>query len=114
PSLSQRSPLPLHDALPISAALPRPAWLLDAPLPLELQGHRPFYGTPLRLVSPAERLDCGWQDDGPVTRDYFVAEDESGACYWVFRADGVPGKSAQTMDAGSGPAPHWFLHGLFG
>lgn len=97
-----------------SAALPRPAWLLDAPLPLELQGHRPFYGTPLRLVSPAERLDCGWQDDGPVTRDYFVAEDESGACYWVFRADGVPGKSAQTMDAGSGPAPHWFLHGLFG
>ncbi|WP_298012398.1 DNA polymerase Y family protein [uncultured Castellaniella sp.] len=83
------------------APLPRPAWLLDAPIPLAMQGPRPFYGTPLRLVSPAERLDCGWQDGGPVTRDYFVAEDESGVCYWIFR----------TQDA---DAPGWFLHGLFG
>jgi protein ImuB len=66
-----------------------------------MQGPRPFYGTPLRLVSPAERLDCGWQDGRPVTRDYFVAEDESGVCYWIFRT--------QAADA-----PGWFLHGLFG
>ena len=83
------------------APLPRPAWLLDSPVPLAMRGPRPFYGTPLRLVSPAERLDCGWQDGRPVTRDYFVAEDESGICYWIFRT--------QAADA-----PGWFLHGLFG
>lgn len=81
--------------------LPRPVWLLDTPVPLTVRVHRPFYGTPLRLVSPAERLDCGWQDGGPVTRDYFVAEDESGICYWIFRTQAVD-------------APGWFLHGLFG
>ncbi|MGB6008176.1 Y-family DNA polymerase [Castellaniella sp.] len=85
----------------LAAALPRPVWLLDSPIPLSMQGPRPCYGTPLRLASPAERLDCGWQDGGPVTRDYFVAEDESGICYWIFRT--------QADDA-----PGWFLHGLFG
>lgn len=85
--------------------LPRPAWLLDAPVPLAMRGHRPFHGTPLRLVSPAERLDCGWQDGHPVTRDYFVAEDDHGVCYWIFQSRG----------SGQGAAePRWFLHGLFG
>lgn len=102
-------------AAPASVApLPRPAWLLDAPLPLEVRGHRPFFGTPLRLVSPAERLDCGWQDGGPIIRDYFVAEDASGACYWIYRADAGSGARAQAAGRGSDPAPQWFLHGLFG
>lgn len=107
--------------------LPRPAWLLDAPVPLAMRGHRPCYGTPLRLVSPAERLDCGWQDGYPIIRDYFVAEDATGICYWIFRLgmprpmpnpnpDPNPGSAqapapAPAPDAGE---PHWYLHGLFG
>ncbi|HET8596970.1 MAG TPA: DNA polymerase Y family protein [Castellaniella sp.] len=90
-------------------ALPRPAWLLDAPIPLAVRGHRPFHGTPLRLVSPAERLDCGWQDGGPVVRDYFVAEDEAGACYWIFRSAG----SGAEKGSDAGPTLQWYLHGLF-
>ncbi|WP_345796585.1 DNA polymerase Y family protein [Castellaniella sp. MT123] len=116
-------------------SLPRPAWLLDAPVPLAMCGHRPCYGTPLRLVSTAERLDCGWQDGHPIIRDYFVAEDETGICYWIFRL-GMPepipnpGQSGgaepgPTPDSGTAQAPapapapdavepHWYLHGLFG
>jgi len=93
-------------------ALPRPAWLLDAPVPLPVRGHRPFHGTPLRLVSPAERLDCGWQDGCPVARDYFVAEDEAGTCYWIFRTGtGTGAGTGQGPDAA--PTPQWYLHGLF-
>ncbi|WP_417251443.1 Y-family DNA polymerase [Castellaniella sp.] len=79
--------------------LPRPAWLLAQPLGLRVHQHRPFYGTPLRLVSAPERLACGWQDGHPVARDYFVAEDDAGICYWIFRQGGAQ--------------PQWFLHGLF-
>lgn len=56
--------------------LPRPSWLLDTPIQLIMRGHRPFYGTSLRMVSPGERIECGWQDGGAVTRDYFVAAAE--------------------------------------
>jgi protein ImuB len=50
--------------------LPRPSWLLDTPIQLIMRGHRPFYGTALRVASPAERIECGWQDGSIVTRDY--------------------------------------------
>ena len=85
--------------------LPRPAWLLDVPLPLPVRGHRPLYGTPLRMVSPAERIECGWHDGRVVTRDYFVAESEEAIHYWVFR-ERIGVREDQT--------PRWFLHGLFG
>ncbi len=49
-------------ATPLPADLPRPAWLLDKPVPLLTRQHRPFYGTPLRMVSPGERIEGGWQD----------------------------------------------------
>ncbi|KVK87638.1 DNA polymerase [Burkholderia ubonensis] len=90
---------------PLPADLPRPAWLLETPVPLLMRGHRPFYGTPLRMVSPGERIEGGWQDGRIVTRDYFVAEDENGACYWVFKER--PSASDETE-------PRYFLHGLFG
>lgn len=87
------------DTALIPPPLPRPAWLLAQPLGLRVHQHRPFYGTPLRLVSAPERLACGWQDGYPVARDYFVAEDDAGICYWIFRQGGAQ--------------PQWFLHGLF-
>lgn len=91
-----------HD---LSHALPRPAWLLDTPIQLIMRGHRPFYGTPLRMVSPGERIECGWQDGGIVTRDYFVAEAENHLHYWIYR---------ERTGSRDERDPRWFLHGLFG
>ncbi len=79
----------------------RPCWLLEQPLPLAVRGHRPFYGSPLRLLAGPERIETGWWDGALALRDYFVAQGEEGACYWVYRE----------RDAGSA---RWFLHGLFG
>ncbi len=86
--------------------LPRPAWLLDDPLQLMMRGHRPLYGTPLRLVSPGERIECGWQDGRIVTRDYFVGESADHVHYWIFR-ERVGSRDEERE-------PRWFLHGLFG
>ncbi|CAB3807821.1 Protein ImuB [Paraburkholderia caffeinitolerans] len=85
--------------------LPRPAWLLDVPIQLIVRGHRPFYGTSLRMVSPGERIECGWQDGHIVTRDYFVAEAENSLYYWAFR---------ERVGSRDEREPRWFLHGLFG
>ncbi|MCG2582936.1 DNA polymerase Y family protein [Massilia sp. TS11] len=89
---------------PPARALPRPVWLLAQPVALLLRGHRPFYGSPLQLVSAPERIEAGWWN-GTQTRDYFVARGDDHALYWIYReriaaADGLA-------------APRWFLHGLF-
>jgi protein ImuB len=78
----------------------RPFWLLEQPLPLVVRQHRPFYGSSLRLLSGPERIEAGWWDGALALRDYFVAQGEEGACYWIYRE----------LDAGSA---RWFLHGLF-
>ncbi|ESS36582.1 DNA polymerase IV-like protein ImuB [Burkholderia cenocepacia KC-01] len=85
------------------AAPPRPAWLLAEPLPLLMRGERPVFHTPLRMMSSAERIEAGWFDGQLAARDYHVAQDEEGACYWVFKER-----------TSSQAAPRWFLHGLFG
>lgn len=100
--------VPLRDAPKASALpsdLPRPAWLLDKPVPLLTRQHRPFYGTALRMVSPGERIEGGWQDGRTVTRDYFVAEDDNGVCYWIYQ---------ERPTASDDSESRYFLHGLFG
>lgn len=92
------------NALP--EGLPRPAWMLVEPLRLLTRAHRPFYGSPLRVVSPAERIEAGWFDGELVTRDYFVAEADDKSHYWIYR------ERVSSRDAEEGP--RWFLHGLFG
>ncbi|MEO6917592.1 MAG: DNA polymerase Y family protein [Collimonas sp.] len=78
----------------------RPFWLLKAPLALTIRNHRPFYGSPLRLRAGPERIECSWWDGVAAVRDYFIAEGEDAACYWIYRER-------------SGAEIHWFLHGLF-
>jgi protein ImuB len=87
------------------ADLPRPTWLLEKPLQLMMKNHRPFYGSPLKTVSPAERIEAGWFDNNLTSRDYFVAQANDQSCYWIYRER--PG-SAEADN------PRWFLHGLFG
>lgn len=91
-----------------SALPPRPLWLLEQPIPLRLRQHKPFYGTPLHMVSTAERIEAGWWQEQQTTRDYYVACDERHVHYWIFKE--------WRRDAHQEHAhtePHWFLHGLF-
>lgn len=78
----------------------RPFWLLEQAIPLLLRDHRPFYGSPLRLISAPERIEGGWWDGVFVVRDYFIAQGEEAACYWIYRER-------------TGDDAQWFLHGLF-
>lgn len=79
----------------------RPFWLLESPIKLMLRDERPFYASPLRLTSSAERIECGWWDGKLVVRDYFVAQGREPARYWVYRER-------------LGDDLCWYLHGLFG
>lgn len=86
-------------------ALPRPAWLLAKPIALLMRNHRPFYGSPLRMASPPERIEAGWWNGELVTRDYYVAEGQDHVCYWVYR---------ERIGGAENADPKWYLHGLFG
>ena len=94
----------MSSAVVLSATLTPAAFRSWQPVQLIMRSHRPFYGTPLRMVSPGERIEVGWQDGHPVTRDYFVAESEDAVHYWVFR---------ERVSAVEEREPRWFLHGLF-
>lgn len=98
--LPRPSPSRWPEAFQRSAALqpPRPLWLLDAPQPLRILGHRPcLRGTPLRLRMGPERIESQWWE-APLRRDYFVAECEDQRLVWIYRT----------------PEHAWFLHGHFG
>jgi protein ImuB len=88
-------------AAPPLPAPARPAWLLPEPLRLQELAGRPLHGGPLTLRSRAERIEAGWFDGEPVSRDYHVAEGRDHRLRWVFRER-------------RGDAAQWYLHGLFG
>jgi protein ImuB len=74
--------------------MPRPVWLLDAPLPLT---------NGLVLEQGPERIESGWWDGRGVARDYYVARRISdarqrGATLWVFQER---------------QSKRWYLHGMF-
>ncbi|PMS31686.1 Y-family DNA polymerase [Trinickia symbiotica] len=101
--------IPVHENIKAASmpnVLPRPTWLLEKPVRLLMRQHRPFYGSPLRIVSPGERIEAGWFDGELVTRDYFVAQAEDRSCYWIYR-ERVSSRDPEKE-------PSWFLHGLFG
>lgn len=79
----------------------RPTWLLPQPLRLQEQAGRPLHGGPLRLRSRAERIEAGWFDGEPVSRDYHLAEGSDHRWRWIFRERRSDGAQ-------------WYLHGLFG
>jgi protein ImuB len=87
-------------------SLPRPTWMLGTPVRLLMRQHRPFYGSPLKIMSPGERIEAGWFDGELVSRDYFVAQAADRSCYWIYR-ERVSSRDAEEE-------PRWFLHGLFG
>lgn len=91
--------------VPPPPGLPRPAWLLARPIALLTRDDRPFYGSPLRIVSPPERIEAGWWDGQLLTRDYFVAEAQDHSHFWIYQ---------ERLGSRDGDAVRWYLHGLFG
>ncbi len=79
--------------------LPRPVWLLDAPLLL---------AGDLILEQGPERIESGWWDGKGVARDYYIARQANahppqgatplGATLWVFQER---------------QSKRWYLHGMF-
>lgn len=98
-SLAGRAPVPLA-----SGGLPRPLWLLTHPLPLAERQGRPWYERPLALLAGPERIESGWWDDALVQRDYFIAADDDGRMFWIYR------QRLPDPDRRQG----WFMHGRFG
>jgi protein ImuB len=81
--------------------MPRPVWLLAAPLPLE--------SVLLILEQGPERIESGWWDGKGVARDYYIARQRRGtrprgaslthgARLWVFQER---------------QSKRWYLHGMF-
>ncbi len=66
-----------------AARLPRPTWLLPAPIPLR--------GPAPELLAGPERIETGWWDGGDLRRDYYLARTAQGQRAWVFCAPGERG-----------------------
>jgi protein ImuB len=86
--------MPAASAVATTAA--RPLWLLRTPLKLAERDGQPQHGSPLTLLSRAERIEAGWFDGELACRDYHVAVGADHRLRWVFSAGG-----------------EWYLHGLF-
>ena len=61
-------------------------------------------GSPLKVASTPERIEAGWWSD-TQTRDYFIAEGQDHALYWIYRE--------RMVGAGEEAEPRWYLHWLF-
>lgn len=96
----------------LEAALPpdvdqfiRPTWILAKPIPLLMREDRPYYSSPLKIVSKPERIEAGWWSTSQ-SRDYFIAEADDKVFYWIYRE--------RVVTEGGAVEPRWFLHGMFG
>lgn len=77
----------------------RPAWLLNRPQRLVAGEAGPSLQGRLDLVAGPERIETGWWDGEPVSREYFVAANPNGETFWIYRECREPGA--------------WYLHGIF-
>ena len=75
----------------------RPFWLMPQPQALRHQGNQLYWNGPLQLVYGPERIEDNWWLQ-PVSRDYYVAEDERGQHFWIYRDRLVK---------------HWYIQGIF-
>jgi len=80
--------------------MPRPVWLLDAPLAISLPDMQEGHRSGLVLEQGPERIESGWWDGRGVARDYYIARQRQphGARLWVFQER---------------QSKRWYLHGVF-
>ncbi|HWS76209.1 MAG TPA: DNA polymerase Y family protein [Quisquiliibacterium sp.] len=93
-----------HTTTLATGGLPRPLWLLSRPLALAERQGRPWSAGPLALLAGPERIESGWWDGALVQRDYFIAADDNGRMFWIYR------QRLPDLDGRQG----WFVHGRFG
>ncbi|MGI9295086.1 MAG: Y-family DNA polymerase [Pseudomonadales bacterium] len=75
----------------------RPTWLLPHPARLHERRQQLYWHGVLQLLHGPERIETRWWEQ-TARRDYFIAQHESGALYWVYH------------DLRS---RHWFVQGVF-
>ena len=80
-----------------AACAQRPFWLLPQPRPLRQQRGQLHWNGALELVYGPERIEDNWWQEA-VSRDYYIAADQRGRHYWVFR-DRLTRR--------------WYIHGVF-
>ena len=92
---------------------PRPMQILDTPEPIEAMALTPDYPPKLFIwkgeqhiivgADGPERIEREWWLEPGEHRDYYIAEDEAGRRYWLFRSGHYNAENNQ----------HWYLHGFF-
>jgi protein ImuB len=102
--------------------MPRPVWLLDAPLPLP-EPDMPHHQSGLILEEGPERIESGWWDGKGVARDYYVAHQCGGRM-----PEQTPAGAPEGLGPRMGPSrlrgvklwvfqerqsKRWYLHGMF-
>jgi len=94
--------------------MPRPVWLLDAPLALSESG--------LVLEHGPERIESGWWDGRGVARDYYVARQCGGGTPEPTPAGRPRGEGQDGPSQSHGAklwvfqerlSERWYLHGVF-
>lgn len=92
---------------------PRPVQLLDKPEVIEATALTPDYPPILfiykgkrheiKKADGPERIEREWWLEPGEHRDYYIAEDQDGRRYWIFRSGHYNGSQQG----------HWYLHGFF-
>jgi protein ImuB len=109
--------------------MPRPVWLLDAPLALSEPDMQECHHSGLVLEQGPERIESGWWDGRGVARDYYIARRISGARQCGGRQPkltpvGAPEGRGPRMGARQShgaklwvfqerQSKRWYLHGVF-
>ena len=78
---------------------PRPLMLLPVPRTLLTDHQQPLCQGRLELLAGPERIESGWWDGRPASRDYYVARNPHGETLWIYHEH----RHADT----------WYLHGFF-
>jgi protein ImuB len=92
---------------------PRPVQLLEPPEAIEATALTPDYPPVLfiyrgrkhqvKKADGPERIEREWWLEPGEHRDYYIAEDQDGRRYWIFRSGHYNGRQQG----------HWYLHGFF-
>ncbi len=83
----------------------RPLLLLTTPRKLLLDHGRPTCHGAVELISGPERIETGWWDGQPASRDYFVGRNRHGETMWLYQNHATPVNSNVPAD--------WYLQGYF-
>jgi protein ImuB len=105
----------------IGDGMPRPVWLLDAPLAISLSDMQEGHHSGLVLEQGPERIESGWWDGRGVARDYYIARQCGGRTPTPVGApEGREPRMGARQLRGARlwvfqerQSKRWYLHGVF-